>query len=181
MRYLLDTNIFIESHKRFYNMAVFPCFWAGLVTMAQNGIIFTIDKVKDEVYAGKDDIKTWFKNNFPANAVLPVDEVTMAAYQRVQTTVRNTGKYKSSALNGYAADTLADPFICAYALGHGNISIVSYEISKPSSQTEIKIPDVCNLIGIPCLQIYEMLLALHATFDGSVSGLKTSFIEPSLF
>lgn len=181
MRYLLDSNIFIESHKRFYNMGVFPCFWAGLVTMAQNGLIFTIDKVKDEVYAGKDDVKTWLKNNFPAKAILPVDEITMASYQRIQTTVRDTGKYKSSTLNSYAAETLADPFICAYALGHGSISVVSYETSKPSSKTEIKIPDVCNLIGVPCIQIYDMLLALKASFGGSVSGLDIPTIEPSLF
>ena len=181
MRYLLDANIFIESHKRFYNMDVFPCFWAKLITLAQQGRVFTIDKVKDEVCAGKDDVKAWFKDYFPSTAILPVDEVTMVSYQKVQTDVRNTGRFKSSALSGYAADSLADPFICAYALGHGDITVVSYEISKPASKTEIKIPDVCSLVRVPCIQIYEMLLALKVSFGASNNGEQDSQSELLLF
>lgn len=181
MRYLLDANIFIESHKRFYNMEVFPCFWAGLVTLAKQGRVFTIDKVRDEVCAGKDDVKAWFKGYFPSAAILPVDDVTMASYQKVQTDVRNTGRFKPSALSDYAADSLADPFICAYALGHGDITVVSYEISKPASKTEIKIPDVCALVRVPCIQIYDMLLALKMSFGASNNDKQDSHTELSLF
>lgn len=181
MRYLLDANIFIESHKRFYNMTVFPCFWAGLISLAQQGRVFTIDKVRDEVFAGKDDVKGWFKDNFPSSAILPVDEATMVSYQKVQTDVRNTGRFKPSVLTSYAADTLADPFICAYALGHGDITVVSYETSKPASKTEIKIPDVCALVRVPCIQIYEMLLALKVSFGASNSTNQDLQSELTLF
>lgn len=181
MRYLLDSNIFIESHKRYYNMAVFPCFWDKLVSLAQQGLVFTIDKVKDEVYAGKDDVKNWLKNHFPNKAILSTDGISLASYQKIQTDVRNTGQYKQSALNHYAADTLADPFICAYALAHGNITVVSYETSKPASKTEIKIPDVCRLESIPCIQVYDMLLDLKVCVCASNTGDANSGSEPSLF
>ena len=59
MKYLLDTNIFIEAQKRYYHDQIVPSFWRWL---QQDPDIYTIEAVKAEVAEQKDGLSALINN-----------------------------------------------------------------------------------------------------------------------
>ena len=55
MEYLFDTNIFVESKKNL-PMDVWTTFWAKMVELINSGTVHSIDKVKDEIDKGGDEL-----------------------------------------------------------------------------------------------------------------------------
>ena len=62
--FILDANVFIESAKRYYAFDIAPGFWDALIRHARGGLVRSIDKVKDEIDRGNDDLTTWIGGNF---------------------------------------------------------------------------------------------------------------------
>ena len=162
--YLLDANIFIQSHKEHYNMNVFPCFWAKLVDLARQGVVYTLDKVEQEVMVVGDSVAAWLRNHFPPENILALDDSTYAAYQKVMDDVNALGRYSLPALAGFANPDIADPFLCAYAMSHIDCSVVTYEKSDKNRIKKVMLPDVCELERVPCSDVIPMLLSLGVRF-----------------
>ncbi len=59
MAYLLDADAFIRAKNLHYGFEICPGFWDWLVTANERGIVFSIEKVADEVAAGDDDLAIW--------------------------------------------------------------------------------------------------------------------------
>lgn len=72
MSYLLDTNIFIRC-KNEMPMDIFQGFWQKLAEMAQNGLVFSSVKVKEEIDRGNDELEQWCHDNLPNGFFLPFD------------------------------------------------------------------------------------------------------------
>ena len=62
--YILDANVFIEAAKRYYAFDIAPLFWDGLKLHANAGRVKSIDRVKDEIDRGNDQLKDWANNDF---------------------------------------------------------------------------------------------------------------------
>ncbi len=43
-QYLLDANVFIEAHQRYYGSDVCPGFWRALIQQHERKRVFSIDK-----------------------------------------------------------------------------------------------------------------------------------------
>ena len=83
IRYLLDSNIFIESNRTFYALDIAPSFWNKLIELSNENRILSIDKVFDELKRGKDDLFDWVVENLPKTffkSTLDSDEL-FAHYQ----------------------------------------------------------------------------------------------------
>ena len=50
--YLIDANVLIEAHKRFYGFHICPGFWDCLLKHHGGGRILSIDKVMEEILPG---------------------------------------------------------------------------------------------------------------------------------
>lgn len=48
-RFVLDTNVLVEAHRRYYAFDIVPSFWRVLIELADKGYIISIDKVKNEL------------------------------------------------------------------------------------------------------------------------------------
>jgi hypothetical protein len=59
MSYLLDTDVFIRAKNLHYGLDFCPAFWDWLVHKANAGLVFSIDKVADEIKAGQDELTEW--------------------------------------------------------------------------------------------------------------------------
>lgn len=64
MEYLFDTNIFVESKKNL-PMDIWPTFWTKMIGLIKSGNIHSIDKVKDEIDKGGDELTNWIHKNAP--------------------------------------------------------------------------------------------------------------------
>lgn len=71
MRYILDSNIFITPYRGFCPLDVGVSFWRKLKTLADDGVIVSLDKVKEEIFANADDLKSWMTACLPRRFFLP--------------------------------------------------------------------------------------------------------------
>lgn len=56
MPYLLDANVFMQAKNQYYGFDFCPGFWEWLVTHNVTSLVYSIEKVGDEIAAGTDEI-----------------------------------------------------------------------------------------------------------------------------
>ncbi len=56
MPYLLDSNIFIQAKDLHYSFDFCPAFWQWIDREHANGRVFSIEKVKDKLIGGDDEL-----------------------------------------------------------------------------------------------------------------------------
>lgn len=163
--YVVDTNFFIQAYRSFYPLDVALSFWSKVKSLAESGIIISIDKVRDELYDKNDELEAWCKSNLPDNFFKDTATI-MTEYGRVTSWAYSMkDHYLPNALNEFLAVDEADAFLIAYTLADTiNRSIVTQELSEPNRKNKIKIPDSCKALDVKYLNVMDMFRALGETF-----------------
>lgn len=52
-RYILDSDVLITAKNRYYAFDICPGFWKSLIHHHREGRVFTIDRVRSELLAGR--------------------------------------------------------------------------------------------------------------------------------
>ncbi|MEN6483057.1 MAG: DUF4411 family protein [Anaerolineaceae bacterium] len=74
MAYLFDANVFIQAKNLHYGLDFCPAFWHWLIENNESKIVFSIEKVGDEISAGADELADWaaqLDENFFSNPIKP--------------------------------------------------------------------------------------------------------------
>ena len=159
MAYLLDANVYIEAHQRYYGMDLCPGFWQWLEEAHACGNVITLDKVRDELMKKEDSLSEWV-NNRSESFFTPLDDGMRESLGEVSTWAV-TQDFKQSAVSDFLSK--ADYFLVAHAKTHGH-SIVTLEKHK-GGKSKIKIPTVCDALALAKpLDTYEMLKKEKVTF-----------------
>lgn len=161
--YLLDANVFIEASRRYYAFDIAPPFWKALSEFAEKGKLISIDRVKNELLRGKDELSKWAKETFSKWFKSTDNDSVLANYRKVIEWAENHSQFTQEAKNElYKADN-ADAWLVAYALSDGNV-IVTHEVYKSEAKKEIPIPNICRDFGIDYIDTFEMLRRLNFKF-----------------
>ncbi len=160
MAYLLDANTFIEAKNRYYSFDVCPGFWQWLELFANQQDFLTIKEVKDEILYGSDELSDWFKT-IPSNLFIEADTEIQREFRTIYNHVTHND-YNTTAKNRFLDG--ADPWLIATAKQR-NLSIVTHESSVPPNSTKIKIPNLCEIYEISCLNIFELLHDENVIFN----------------
>ena len=158
MKYLLDANVFIQAKNLHYGLDFCPAFWDWLIINNEGELIFSIEKVGDEIDAGGDELATWASERGSGFFLKP-DATILAKLGDVSNWVTSQN-YEPAAVNTFLQ--LADYYIVAHALAHG-YTVVTHEVMANTTK-KIKIPNVCIGLGIKCMTPYEMLRHERARF-----------------
>jgi hypothetical protein len=160
MKYLFDSNVFIEAKNRYYAFDICPGFWDWMDHVAKVDA-GSIVNVCDELRGGKDDLAKWANARRTQPWFLKVDDVdTQKLFQSVATFVNN-GPFKQAAKAKFLSG--ADPWLIAKAKIVG-AKVVTHEVSAPDSKVRVPIPDVCTAFGVVCTQPHEALRSMAASF-----------------
>lgn len=158
MAYVLDADVFIRAKNLHYGLDFCPAFWEWLIESNAAGIVFSVEKVGDEVQAVADDLSQWAAGRGAAFFV-PPDASTFPSLAAVSTWATGQ-RYEPSAVSTFLQ--VADYYLVAQAHA-GNHTVVTHEV--PSATTrKIKIPDACIGLNIKCMTPYEMLRRERARF-----------------
>jgi hypothetical protein len=84
MAYLLDANVFIAAKNLHYGLYFCPAFWEWLIDRHSAAMVFSVDKVSDEIQAGADDLSTWAAG-LPAGFFLSPDPTMIPSLGAVST------------------------------------------------------------------------------------------------
>ncbi|MFA6128816.1 MAG: DUF4411 family protein [Bacteroidales bacterium] len=163
--YLVDSNFFIDAHRRTYPLDIATGFWNKVLQLANAGTIISIDKVKNELYDKNDELEAWCRANLPQDFFRNSDEV-MSEYGLVTAwTMSMHNHYLPYALNEFLDADEADAFLIAFALADPtNRILITQEVSEPQRKNKIKMPDCCDAIGVTYRNTIEMFRLLGETF-----------------
>lgn len=156
MKYLLDSNVFIESGKRYYSMDICPAFWQWLVAANKNGKVFSLDKVKQELCEVKNDsVAKWASgiDSSDRKGKLFLSSQEAADGMQAVTSWVNKADYEMAAKEEFFS--AADYYLVAYAKQAKQI-VVTEEVFSPSKK-KIKIPNVCRGLNVECINTFAML------------------------
>ena len=151
MRYLLDTNVFIEAKNRYYGLDFCPAFWEWLILRNTQGSVHSIEKVGDELAAGADDLALWAVAR-GESFFAPPDHGVLQTLAEVGDWVNNQ-QYHPSAVGTFLQD--ADYYLVAHAMAHHCI-VVTHEVASNGAR-RVKIPNVCIGVKVKCISPFEML------------------------
>jgi hypothetical protein len=154
----LDANVFIQAKNLHYGFDFCPGFWDWLERANDDGRVFSIERVADEITAGDDDLAEWVADR-PAGFFLSPDAAVVPSLHAVSEWANGAG-YEPAALATFLQ--VADFYLVAQALAHSH-TVVTHEVASHSTK-RIKIPDACIAVGVRHMTPYEMLRVEQARF-----------------
>ena len=158
MAYLLDANVFIQAKNLHYGLDFCPAFWDWLLVANGRRIVFSIERVGDELEAGADELSSWALAR-GEDFFLKPDPPLLQGLAQVSTWVMSQS-FEPAAVNTFLQ--VADYYLVAHALAHRH-TVVTHEVASPSTR-KIKIPNVCIGLGVKCMTPFEMLRRERARF-----------------
>ncbi len=157
MAYLLDANVFIQAKNLHYGFDFCPAFWDWIEQENAGGRVLSIDRVRDELIGGDDELAAWAADR--AGFFVEADPAIIASLQAVSRWA-NGARYEPAAIATFLQ--VADYYLVASALAHEHV-VVTHEVVAHSTK-KIKIPNVCIALGVGCITPYEMLRRERARF-----------------
>ena len=139
MKYVIDTNILI-------NLIIYlpiehhPTFWKWLERQIKEGHIIILDVVAEECKHG--NIKKWVYGAAVKRYIVNTDDLMTSAAEIEK-------EYKLITKEEDIIKSKADPIIIAYAQKNSGVGVFTQERKKKPGETQNKIPDVCEALGVP--------------------------------
>ena len=145
--YVIDACALIDAARN-YNMSKksFSHIWAALDDLIQNGELISSTEILDELK--DDDLKAWAKQH--KECFLPLTRDVQAKTTEVLTQFPTLIKIRST------GNSNADPFLIATAALQGG-TIVTNERLGDSKTKDYKIPNVCQALNIPYMNLHTFL------------------------
>lgn len=155
MRYIPDTNVFVEAKNRYYSFDIAEGFWEWLEVFTSEQSFLTIKEVREEIldYPHDDNLKIWMKK-FPLHCFMEADKEVqqnqrlIANYVLDHETFSPENKYKF--LDG------ADPWLVAFAMVK-DYTVVTHESKAGPGTKKVKIPNICEEFGVDYCNVFEVM------------------------
>lgn len=157
MIYLLDANVLIDANRDYYPIDRVPEFWDWLVHQGKADSVKIPLEIYEEIKDGNDQLAQWTKEDLTQTTLL----LNEAADRDLVAQVTEQG-YATDLKDDEIVKVGRDPFLISYALSEiADRTIVTTERSKPKQlRANRHIPDVCNGLGIRCLNTFEFVREL---------------------
>ena len=162
-RYVLDANAFIQAKRKFYGLDFCPGYWRTLIWHQQQGRVCSIDKVRDELMRGADDLATWVDQQFGAAAF--ADTATSAVsgvYAQMLAWVMAQPHFHESARAEF--QQVADGWLAAYAKSSERI-VVTLEEHDPVRRNKVPLVNLCRAFDVATITPFELLRRLDVQLD----------------
>jgi Domain of unknown function (DUF4411) len=151
--YSFDTSSLLNGRRNLLPPGTFVTLWSSIESMITNGDIRCVDEVRNELARRDDAIHDWAKSQ-PDLFVPLTGDVQLAAREVLAAHPRLVG------VGG--GRNSADPFVIALARSQSGVVVteetLSGNISKP------RIPDVCDAMGVPWLNLVRFVQQQGWTF-----------------
>lgn len=159
--YIIDTSILVNANRIQFPMAKNNTFWDWLVDLGKKKIIQIPQSVFEEIGEGNDDLPNWLEKN--KNHFLLLKHQAYAYLDQVMDAYAKVYAKDDLPPEGLLESLKADPYIIAHAK-NTSASVVTCELAKKgdfSNYKEVRIPHVCQKMGIPCLTFTQFIWELR--------------------
>lgn len=155
-RFLLDSNIFIDSKNFAYRFEYCQMFWDFLLKLHNKKIVYSINAVKKELLFKTDELSYWIKNTVPSSFF--EDEMSsIDCYGTLMNWAQNQ-KVTEKAKTDFANPDKADAFLIAHAMKN-NYVIVTGEKFDENVKKRIMIPNAANAHNVRTITLFDFLIS----------------------
>ena len=158
-KYLIDANSLIRPARAYYPFDFAPSFWQQLRPKISLDKIVVLDKVRDEILKGTDELSAWI-SDLPNECILSTQDIQIIrTYRDVLGFIQQSDKYSESALRLWSRENVADPWLIAAAKVYG-YTLLSFEQSAGRITTRSnnpKLPDVARHFQVPYTSLFDMM------------------------
>jgi hypothetical protein len=140
--YSFDTSSILNGRRDLLPPTVFSTLWTNIEAMVDNGTVRAVDIVRDELGKRDDDACAWAKQR--SGLFIPLEtDIQHATSQVLQSHPKLMG------IGG--GRNCADPFVIGLAIARSGIVVTEETLSGRLDKP--RIPDVCNALGVPWLNL----------------------------
>jgi predicted nucleic acid-binding protein len=157
-KYCLDANVLINAWNQYYSKTISSGYWEILSRLGHGGRIFLPEHVKEEIVRTDDTLADWL-----LGSSLPVYPVDSRATEIVGTIFTADPRH-ALLVDNTKGRSLADPWVIAHAIAE-NACVVTKENKVTSSDKRVKIPNVCEKMGVRCINDFDMIRELGIRFS----------------
>ena len=160
-KYCLDANVLIQAWQKYYNPKFCPDYWKILTELGKQDKIFVSELVYEEITRTEDDLSKWLKTS-----KIPINKITEPVTVCLQK-IYSADPIHKNLVDNTKARSLADPWVIAHAL-HENATVVTKEEKVTAlNYNRIKIPNVCDNMGIRWINDFQFIDELDIKFQCS--------------
>ena len=146
MRYSIDTSALLDGWGRYYPPDVFPGLWRRLEGLISDGHLRASEEVRVELERKADDVFEWARDQ---------DGFFVSIDARIQPAVSSILAAFQKLVDTRANRSAGDPFVIALAQTE-KCTVVTGE--RATGQLDRpNIPDVCQVLGIPCIGLLQLI------------------------
>ncbi|KAF2342910.1 DUF4411 family protein [Flavobacterium tistrianum] len=157
--YCLDANVLIQAWQKYYSPKFCPSYWEVLNTLGTQKRIFIPELVYEEIIRTDDDLSDWLKKS--NITVRKIDEPVTRCLQSIYS---NNPLHKNL-VDNVKGRSLADPWVIAHAINDKAIVVTKEEKITALNSQKIKIPNVCDNMGIRWINDFEFIAELGFIFN----------------
>jgi predicted nucleic acid-binding protein len=161
--YCLDANVLIEAWQKYYNPKFCPDYWNILIELGKQGIIFIPELVYQEITRTEDELARWLKGS-----KIPIKNITEPVTLRLKDIYARNPLHKNL-VDSTKARSLADPWVIAHAINGNAVVVTKEEKLTALNSRKVKIPNVCDNMGIRWINDFKMIEELGIKFNCSRS------------
>lgn len=161
-QYCLDANVLIQAWQKYYNPKFCPDYWKVLIELGKQNRIFIPELVYEEITRTDDDLSKWLKSS-----KIPVEKISESVTICLQNIYKANPAHKNL-VDNTKARSLADPWVIAHAMHTQAIVVTKEEKVTASSSTKIKIPNVCDNLGVRWINDFQFIDELDIAFTCSL-------------
>lgn len=152
--YILDANIFIDAHRRYYSFDICPGYWNWLERKHKEGSVFSIEKVYDELIRKEDKVSEWAKKMYMRKFFKKDNnEATISKVEELRSWAAE-GIFEPEAVDKFCDST--DIFLVAYAKAHDFV-VATNEVYDENIKKKVKIPNACEFIDVEYIDTFQLL------------------------
>lgn len=159
--YCLDANVLIQSWQKYYNPRLCPEYWTLLSHLGGQGMVFLPEEVQKEILRTQDELAEWL-----ATSGIPVRSIS-GSVTKCLGNIYSADPAHLTLVDNTKGRSLADPWVIAHAMAENAIVVTKEEKVTAANAKRIKIPNVCDRMGIRWIDDFQFLEELGVRFGCS--------------
>ncbi|HPD52557.1 MAG: DUF4411 family protein [Bacteroidota bacterium] len=161
-KYCLDANVLIQAWQKYYSPRFCPDYWNVLNALGDKGIVQIPEAVFEEIVRTEDELSRWLKAS-----KIPVTKISEPITRCLQRIYEAAPTHKFL-VDNTRARSLADPWVIAHALHEGATVVTKEEKVTAINSNKIKIPNVCDNMGVRWIDDFQFIDEAGIRFDCSL-------------
>lgn len=162
-KYCLDANVLIQAWQKYYSPKLCPDYWEVLNQLGYDGRIFLPQLVYDEITRTEDELSAWLKQSR-----IPINKITSPVTACLQNIYTAHPSHKKL-VDNTRSRSLADPWVIAHAIHEKAVVVTKEEKVTAINTNKIKIPNVCDHMGVLWVNDFQFIESLGIRFQCSLS------------